>query len=72
MPCAASQPARSRNASSIEIGLTSGVSANISERMDLATREYLIMSGGNTTASGQSLTAAAIGIAERTPWVRAM
>ena len=67
-----SQPERSRNASSMESGSTSGVSARIM-------RANLPRDGGifrhirrKHDRVGQSLSARAIGMAERTPKVRAM
>ena len=51
---ARSVPARSRNASSIDSGSTSGVSACISARTSRPTRTYFAMSGVITTASGHS------------------
>ena len=71
-PLAPSQPARSRKASSIDKGSTKGVSARILSRMSCPTAAYLRMSGAKTAASGQSFNACAIGMAERTPQVRAM
>ena len=71
-PFDGSQPLRSRKASSIDSGSTSGVSAIIRVRISRPTRAYLAMSGGSTTAFGQSARARDIGIAERTPKVRAM
>ncbi len=66
-----SVPERSRNASSIDSGSTSGVSACIARRTSRPTRTYFAMSGFTTTSSGQSACALNIGIAERTPNVRA-
>ncbi len=71
-PCSFSVPARSRNASSMESGSTSGVSACIMVRTWRPTRTYFSMSGLMTTASGQASSALNIGMAERTPWMRAM
>ena len=70
--CSRSVPARSRKASSIEIGSTSGVSSSIRARTSRPTVPYFSMSGGMTTASGQAFSALNIGMAERTPWMRAM
>ena len=69
--CTRSVPVRSRNASSIDSGSTAGVSASISSRTSRPTRAYFAMSGGMTTACGQAFSALNIGIAERTPKVRA-
>ena len=60
------------NASSIEIGSTCGVSSSISARTCRLTPAYLSMSGRTMVACGHSLRASNIGIAERTPKVRAM
>ncbi|MGY4312349.1 hypothetical protein ACVWW1_001652 [Bradyrhizobium sp. JR3.5] len=60
-------PERSRKASSIDSGSTSGVSACMASRTSRPTRTYFAMSGGITVASGQSSSALNIGIAERTP-----
>ena len=72
MPCTRWVPARSRNASSIDNGSTSGVSACMAWRTSRPTRTYFVMSGRITAACGQSARALNIGIAERTPKVRAM
>jgi len=69
--CRRSVPERSRKASSIDTGSTSGVSSSIRARTSRPTRRYLSMSGRTTTASGQAFRALNIGIAERTPNVRA-
>ena len=72
MPWTRSQPARSRNASSIDSGSTSGVSSD-HHRADLFGDAGVFGHvGRQTIASGQSFSAAAVGIAERTPLVRAM
>ena len=63
----AAVPLRSRNASSIESGSTSGVRRRISARTARPTSRYFAMSGRITTASGQAASALNIGIAERTP-----
>ncbi len=55
----------------MESGSTAGVSASISARTSRPTRAYFAMSGGITTACGQASSALNIGIAERTPKVRA-
>ena len=60
------------NASSIESGSTSGVSSSISARTCRLTSAYFSMSRLTTVACGQSRRASNIGIAERTPKVRAM
>ena len=70
--CSASVPVRSSTASSIDSGCTSGVSASISSRIRRAAATYFAISGLMTTASGQSRSALNIGIALRTPVVRAM
>ena len=59
-------PARSRNASSIEIGSTSGVSVSMA-CAPRGRRGYFSMSGLITAACGQSSSAWNIGMAERTP-----
>ncbi len=51
-PCSRSVPERSRNASSIESGSTSGVNSSISARTSRPTHEYFAMSGGTTAACG--------------------
>ena len=66
-PCSRSVPDRSRKASSIDSGSTSGVSSSIIARTSRPTATYFAMSGVITTASGQSLSALNIGMAERTP-----
>ena len=60
------------NASSIEIGSTCGVMSSISARTCRLTPAYLSMFGRTMVACGQSRRASNIGIAERTPKVRAM
>ncbi len=72
MPWTRWVPARSRNASSIDSGSTSGVSACMAWRTSRPTRTYLAMSGRITAADGHSASALNIGIAERTPKVREM
>ncbi|MGY4469219.1 hypothetical protein ACVWWK_004928 [Bradyrhizobium sp. LB9.1b] len=67
MPCTRSVPERSRKASSIESGSTSGVSACMAWRTSRPTRTYLAMSGPITVACGQASNALYIGMAERTP-----
>ena len=59
------------NASSIDTGSTSGVSSSIRARTSRPTRAYFSMSGGTTLACGHSRRASNIGIADRTPKVRA-
>ncbi len=71
MPCTRAVPARSMKASSIESGSTSGVRSNISARTCFDTAAYFAMSGGMTVACGHSRRASNMGIAERTPKVRA-
>ena len=70
--CSAAVPERSSTASSIESGCTSGVRRSINARMRRAAATYFAMSGRTTTASGQSRSALNIGMALRTPEVRAM
>ena len=72
MPCSRCVPVRSMKASSIEIGSTSGVSSSISARTCRLTPAYLSMLGRTMVACGHSRRASNIGIAERTPKVRAM
>ena len=72
MPWTRSVPLRSRNASSIESGSTSGVSACIAWRTSRPTRTYFAMSGRITIADGHNASALNIGMAERTPKVREM
>ena len=67
MPWTRWVPERSRNASSIDSGSTSGVSVCMAWRTSRPTRTYFAMSGGTTAACGQSASALNIGIAERTP-----
>ena len=67
MPCTRCVPDRSRKASSIESGSTSGVSACMACRTSRPTRTYFAMSGPITVACGQSASALNIGMAERTP-----
>ena len=55
MPCTRSVPERSRKASSIESGSTSGVSACMAWRTSRPTRTYFAMSGPITIACGQSV-----------------
>jgi hypothetical protein len=64
-------PPTSRNASSREIGSTSGVNDISTSRSLVAAARYEGKSGGTNTASGQSRRARAPGIAERTPYRRA-
>ena len=71
-PCSASVPARSSTASSIDSGCTSGVRRSIRARIWRPTAAYLAKSGRMTTASGQAFSALNIGMALRTPWMRAM
>src|SRR5215469_11454478 len=66
-PLTGSVPVRSRNASSIDSGSTSGVTRRISARTARPTSRYFAMSGRITTACGQRSSAWNIGIAERTP-----
>ena len=55
----------------METGSTSGVSASIIARTSRPTRAYFSMSGRSTVASGQRWSASNIGMAERTPEIRA-
>ena len=71
MPCSRSVPERSMKASSIDTGSTSGVSSRMRARTPLPTSAYLSMRGRTIVACGQSRLASNIGIAERTPKVRA-
>ena len=70
-PCSASVPARSSTASSIDSGCSSGVSVAIMARICRPTATYLAKSGRITTASGQAFSALNIGMALRTPYIRA-
>ncbi len=70
-PCSRSVPERSRNASSIDSGSTSGVKASIIWRTSRPTRAYFSMLGRMTRACGHSRSASNIGIADFTPNVRA-
>ena len=70
-PCSASVPARSSTASSIDSGCNSGVSVAIIARICRPTATYLAKSGRITTASGQAFSALNIGMALRTPYIRA-
>ncbi len=65
--CSFSVPVRSRKASSIDSGSTSGVSARMRRRISSPASRYLAMFGLMTTASGQAASALNIGMAERTP-----
>jgi hypothetical protein len=56
----------------MESGSTSGVRSRISARMRRDSVAYFAMSGLMMTASGQSLVALNMGMAERTPERRAM
>jgi len=60
------------NTTTTQQNSTSGVSACIMARTSRPTRTYFSMSGAITTASGQASSALNIGIAERTPLMRAM
>ena len=66
-PWSAWVPPRSRKASSIDNGSTTGVSRSISARTARPTSLYFAMSGRITTASGQTDSALNIGIAECSP-----
>jgi hypothetical protein len=71
-PCKRWVPDRSRNASSIDSGSTNGVSARIASRTWRPTVTYFCMFGLMMVACGHKRRASNIGIAERTPKVRAM
>ena len=71
-PCSAWVPARSSAASSIDSGCTNGVRLAIRSRIWRDTAVYLAKSGRITTASGQAFSALNIGMALRTPEIRAM
>ena len=58
-------------ASSIDKGSTCGVSSSIIRRTSRPTRTYFSMFGAMTTAAGHSRRAWNMGMAERTPKVRA-
>ena len=70
--CRRCVPERSRKASSIDSGSTSGVTARMRSRIERPTSAYLPMSGRMIVASGQSASALNIGMAERTPLMRAL
>ncbi len=70
--CSRSVPAMSMKASSIDSGSTRGVSDCMSSRTSRPTRLYFSKSGRTTTASGQASSALNMGMAERTPLIRAM
>ncbi len=59
------------NASSIDIGSTSGVCSSISARTSRPTAVYFSKFGRMTTASGQAFSAWNMGMAEWTPRMRA-
>ena len=65
--CSVTVLERSMKASSMESGSTSGVSSSIIARTWRPTAAYFFMSGLTTTASGQTLRAWNMGIAECTP-----
>jgi hypothetical protein len=65
------EPVTSRNASSIEIGSTSGVNRRRSAMTSRLTPWYFAPSTGRKTACGQSRPAVRRGIAEWTPYLRA-
>jgi len=71
IPCSRSVPNKSMNASSIETGSTSGVRSRMRERTSCPARAYFSMSGRTTVACGHNRRASNIGMAERTPKVRA-
>jgi len=70
--CSACVPARSSTASSMLIGSISGVRRSIIARICRPASAYFSKRGRTTTASGQAASALNIGMAERTPRVRAM
>ena len=53
-------------------GSTSGVTSSINSRTCFPAVAYFVMSGGMTVAWGQSFNALNMGIADFTPWIRAM
>ena len=71
-PCSFSVPVRSMNASSRESGSMAGVISSIIARIRREVSTYTSIRPRTTTASGQSFSAWNIGIAERTPLMRAM
>ncbi len=71
-PCRRSQPLRSSQASSSDRGCTSGVRALSLSMIRRLSVRYLVKSGLITVASGHSFSALNIGMAERTPEMRAM
>jgi len=72
VPCRRSVPDRSIQASSSERPCTSGVRVRTFSKMRRLSVRYLVKSGGRMVAWGQSLRALNIGMAERTPLIRAM
>ncbi len=70
-PCSRRVPERSRKASSMEIGSTSGVKRSMMRRMRRPSRAYFALSGRMTTRSGHNRRAVVMGMAERMPKVRA-
>ena len=70
--CNCPVPDRSTTASSMDSGWTSGVRSAIKARIARAASVYLEKSGGITTASGQAASALNMGMALRTPCIRAM
>ena len=70
-PWARTAPDTSRNASSSESGSTSGVTSRRIAITALDAAVYAARSGRTTTAPGHSRNARVIGIALRTPYLRA-
>ena len=66
-PKSVNAPETSRNASSMDSGSTSGVNSSNSDITRRECSRYFAIWPGSTTAVGHSLSASAIGIAERTP-----
>ena len=71
-PWSFSVPFRSIKASSKDSGSMAGERAFMSSRISPETATYFAMSPRTTTASGQSFMALNMGMADRTPWMRAM
>jgi hypothetical protein len=72
MRCSRAVPARSMKASSIDSGSTCGVNSCISLRTCRLTPAYFSMFGRTMVACGQRRRASNIGMAERTPKMRAI
>ena len=69
--CSFSVPLKFKKASSMEIGSICGVVSVMSARTCRPTILYFSMLGGIITALGQRFKASNIGMAERTPFMRA-